>query len=187
MFSCAILSKYVRDNIAQENYLCNVGPELSDIIFWKNNQNLHGPILHRTITHAVLAHSPQPSHCFLSTQLLFSDQVIESNQCYLNTPETTLYTMAQHYLCNVGPGCTVIFSQEYKQYSVVLICLDQHYTRKLPDSPQATLMYNFVWIYLGQHCTRENSLCKLAHAWQPMFMKKMTYTVLCQPCWGNIV
>ena len=109
MFSCAILSKYVRDNIAQENYLCNVGPELSDIIFWKNNQNLPEPILHKTITHAVLAHSPQPSHCFLNTQLLFSNQVIESKQSYLNTPETMLYIMAQHYLCNVGPGCTVIF------------------------------------------------------------------------------
>ena len=54
-----------------------------------------------------------------------------------------------------------LLSQEYKHYSVVLIYLDQYYTRKLPDSPQTTLVYNFVWIYLGQHCTRKNSLCNI--------------------------
>ena len=36
-FVCAMLSIYNWDNIAQENYLHNVGPQCSDIVLQKNN------------------------------------------------------------------------------------------------------------------------------------------------------
>ena len=55
----------------------------------------------------------------------------QSSKCCLNTFERTLYGTT-NYLCNVGPERRVIFSQEYNPSSVFLICLGEHYTRKLP-------------------------------------------------------
>ena len=58
----------------------------------------------------------------------------------------------------------------------------------LADSTQTTLhkkiTYNFVWIYLGQHCTKKLP-AQLAHGQQITFMRKITYTVLCRSCWDN--
>ena len=53
---------------------------------------------------------------------------ILSSQCCLNTFETTLH---QKTMFNVDQGRTNMFSKENKLYNVVLICLSQHFTRKL--------------------------------------------------------
>ena len=90
---CTILSKYVWDNIAQENYLYNVDPERTDIALQKSNPgnvvlNLPGPTLYKAIICAMLSHSPQ------------------SSQFWLNMSETTLYRI--NYLYNVGPELIAI-------------------------------------------------------------------------------
>ena len=41
-------------------------------------------------------------------------------------------TALDKYLCNVGPERTDTFLQEQNLYNVVLICMCQHCTRKLP-------------------------------------------------------
>ena len=78
-----------------------------------------------------------------------------SSQCCLKTSRTIL--------CNVGQWHTDMFSQENNQYYVVLICLSQHCTINLPLKRQPTvhkqlhrkIIYNFVLIYLDQHCIRK--------------------------------
>ena len=57
-FSCAMLSKYIWDNIAWENYLYNVNLERKDIDLQKNNLsnvvlNLPGPTLYKAFTWAM--------------------------------------------------------------------------------------------------------------------------------------
>ena len=59
----------------------------------------------------------------------------------------------------------------------------KHTCVMLAHSPQTTLhqkiMYNFVSIYLGQRCIRKLPV----ECWA---MAKITYTMLCRPCWNNI-
>ena len=112
-----LLCNIIQILLTQESYLCNISPERTDIALLKNNQriavlNLPGPTLHKTITCAMLVPGPQ------------------STQYCLNTSEIMLYATT-NYLCNVGPECAVIFSQEDNLCNVVLICLGQHCTRKL--------------------------------------------------------
>ena len=82
--------------------------------------------------------------------------------------------LGQHCLCNVGPECTKKFSQENNLYNVVLICMCQHYTRKLPEHVDPYPMNNFaqennLQCY-SDLCGR--TLCKritsivLAHSWK---------------------
>ena len=114
IFSCKIF-KYIWGNTAQENYLCNVNPECTNIVLQEINLrnvilNLPGPTLYEAITCAMLADSSQ------------------SSQCCLNTSHTTF--CGTNYLCNVNQEHTVIFSQEDKLYcNVVLICLSQYCMR----------------------------------------------------------
>ena len=97
--------------------MCNVRPEHKDILLQENNQvnvalYLSGPTLHKKITCAMLAETPQSSQYFLATS-------------------KTIFYARTNYLCNVDPERTAIFSKQNNLYNVVLICLGQHCTRKL--------------------------------------------------------
>ena len=116
IFSCPILLKYIWDNIAQENYLCNVCPEGTEIDLQENNLcnvvlHLTRPTLHKIVICAMLGLSPQ------------------SSQCCLNTSETMLYRT--NCLGNVDPEHTESLHKKII-FSFVWIYLHQHWTRKLP-------------------------------------------------------
>ena len=59
----------------------------------------------------------------------------------------------EYYLCNVDPERSDMLWQENNLYNVVLICLYQHWTRKLPVqcwSKAQEQLCNFVWANIAQ-------------------------------------
>ena len=96
-FSCAMLSKYVWNSIPQENYLCNVGPERTDIVLQESNLrnvvwNMPGPTLHKTITFAMLVLIAQSSQCYLNmseTNVVWNKLLVQC--CPMLVPSESVY------------------------------------------------------------------------------------------------
>ena len=114
-----MLLKHVWDNIEQKKCLCSIGPEPTDMI-------IAGKETYAMLSWAALANIAQNNYPHnaenvdsqsTAWSMLFKygwDNIVQGS-----------------YWCNVGPVDIVIFSQENNQiYSVVLICLSQHYNRK---------------------------------------------------------
>ena len=76
-----------------------------------------GPILHKTIVCAMLAHSPQTT---LHRKIIFNVVWI----CLVNIAQG-------NYLCNIGPWLTDNVCEENDLYNVVSIKLGQHCIRIL--------------------------------------------------------
>ena len=108
----AILSSSMWANIAQGNYLCNVGL-LTDNSLQQNN-----------LYHAVSIKLGQ--HCIGVFYIPWCPK----------TSGTTLHKKIT-YLCNIGIECTDIFLQENNLRNVVLVCLGQHGTRTITCTMQA--------------------------------------------------
>ena len=59
------MPKYIWDNIVQKNYLCNIGPERSDMFLQENNlRNVVLVCLIICAMETMFAHSPHSSQCF---------------------------------------------------------------------------------------------------------------------------
>ena len=135
----------------QENYLCNVGPECTDIVLQENNWcnivlNIPGPTLHKTIT----------VQCWSTVHRQRS-----------HTSETTL--CGTNYLYNAGAERTVNFSQEHN-----LLCLDlpgltlhkKSTCAMLTHSPETTLHKEIIQFCLdlyGATLHKEITCAMLAH------------------------
>ena len=97
------------DNIAQSFFLRNVGPWLTDNFYEENNlYNVVSTILGQ--------------HCI----------GILSSQCCPDTSKTTLHKEITYAILALSTDAAAdMFPQENNLCNVVLICLSQHYTRKL--------------------------------------------------------
>ena len=131
-------------NIAQESYLNIVNPEC--IIL-----NLCGPTLHKAITSAMLADSPQSNQCCVNTsdtqrfvEQVTSAMLAKSAQSSFHRKITYTAMLSWSAWVNIGQEITCAI---------------------LTHSPWTTLhkkiIYNFVRIYLSQCCTRTCAM--LAH------------------------
>ena len=93
----AMLSKYVWDNIAQENYLCNIGLERTDMFSQENN--LRNVVLVCLGQHCIKQLRTQCTKCWPTVHSLVSVVQIWLKQHW-----------KKNYLCNIGPVQIVIFS-----------------------------------------------------------------------------
>ena len=125
-------------NIVQENHLCNVGPWQTDNVYEENNLcNVVSTMLGR--------------HCI---------EILSSQYC----PNTSEITLHKEITCTMlAQSAQTRFRRKitYTMLSDLPVpTLNKKLTWVMPaHSPQTNLhrkiIYNFVWIYLGQHCIRK--------------------------------
>ena len=131
-----MLSWSVWANTAQRNYLHSVGPWLTDNFYEENNL-----------------------YNFVSTMLGQHCIGISYAPCCPHTSEQENIAQ-ENYLCNIGTERRDMLLQENKLRNVVLVCLGQHCTNKLPAQcrqclPTVHSLVNVFQIRLRQLCTRK--------------------------------
>ena len=133
----AMLSKYVWDNIAQENYLCNIGLERTDMFFQENK--LRNVVLVCLSQHCIKQLRTQCTKCWPTVHSLVSVVQIWLKQHWTKKLLVQYWPSSDSHL--------------FVENSVVLICLSQTLPKKitcamLAHSPQTTLdrkiILNFV-------------------------------------------
>ena len=103
-----MLSKYVWDNIAQENYLCNIGPERTDVFLQENN--LRNVVALFCLGQHCTKQLPTPCRqCWLIVDSLVNIFQIRWD----NTAQENYY--------NVGPERADILSQENRLFQICLV------------------------------------------------------------------
>ena len=155
-----MLSKYVWENIAQENYLCNVDPERSDTLWQENN-------LYNVVLICLYQHWTRklPVQCWSKAQ----EQLC--NFVWANIAQG-------NHLCNVCPWLTDNFYEENNLYNVASTMLRQYYigilsvqccpntcaqenylynvgTERTAIILKENNLHNFVLLCLGQDCTKQ--------------------------------
>ena len=177
-------------NITQGNYQCNVASiKLGQNLGISHNQccpNTSEITSHKKITYATLALSSQTYFCGKRTYILLSWSAKQlPAQCSVG-PQSTVKSMLSKYSWgNIAQDSywpkphSHLFAGKITIRNVVLICLSQHCTSKLPvqcwPSLETTLdrqitcamltqsrnnfgqknILHFFWIYLGQHYIRK--------------------------------
>ena len=103
-----MLSKYVWDNIAQENYLCDIGPERTDVFLQENN-------LRNVVALVCLGqHCTKPLRTPCRQCWLIVDSLV-------NILQIRWDKKAQENYCIVGPERTDILSQENQLFQICLV------------------------------------------------------------------
>ena len=155
-----MLSKYVWENIAQENYLCNVDPERSDTL-WQEND------LYNVVLICLYQHWTRklPVQCWSKAQ----EQLC--NFVWANIAQG-------NHLCNVCPWLTDNFYEENNLYNVASTMLRQYYIGILsvqccPNTSERILHKKIICAVLTQSA-------------QTRFGRKMTYTMLSWSACTNI-
>ena len=185
----SMLSKYVCDNIAQEDHLHNISCERTDMFFQETHIcNVSLVCLGQHCTKQL--HAPCKQY--------WCGQTWPTVHSLINVIQIQL---RRHFTIQLLVQCwprpqSHLFAGKISIYNVVLICLSQHCTKKLPvqcwRSLQTTLhrkiIYNFFWIYLDQHCIRKllaecSPMAKRQCSWENNLYNVVS-TILEQHCIG---
>ena len=151
-----MLSKYVWNSMAQENYLRNIGRERTDTYLQKNNlRNVVLPCLGQHCTKQL------PAQC---------------RQCWRGQTWPTVHSLVNVVQIRLRQNWTIqllvqcwhrkhshLFAGKITIYHVVLICLSQHCTKKTTRAMLTQSRNNFAHKnnlhffqdLLGQHCIRK--------------------------------
>ena len=155
-----MLPKYVWENIAQENYLCNIDPERSDTLSQENN-------LYNVVLICLCRHCTRK----LTVQCWSKAQAQLCNFVWANIAQG-------NHLCNVCPWLTDNFYEENNLYNVASTMLVQYCIGILsiqccPNTFERTLH-------------KKTTCAMLAQSTQQWFWRKITYTILPWSAWAEI-